>query len=197
MIYERSGFGQRRGITDPGEEAPERRRIGEPVPPEEPTRYLPTAERIAALVSKHMESGYRLTTDEAVRMANGEIRPDQRFYLVEYQQAAKKLETAYRRRATEAAWLITLRNNMGYRLVEMQTCRYGYVIDPTTRRCVVETRPRPTPDDRVLPDDDRLLPDGEGIPEHMKKAAFEMPTWAWGVGAGVAVLLLVSMGGKR
>ena len=93
---------------------------------------------IANLVAKHYRSPYQYGRIESVRKADGDIRPDQRFYEREYQQAAEILAALFPEGVGKNEWYTFLRNYMGYRLVDMAFCSYGMEPDPVTRKCVQE-----------------------------------------------------------
>lgn len=192
MIYERRGFGgfgqrRERGGRVWWEDVPrEGAAPGEGAVEPDTTGYAPAAQLIASSVLSAMQSGYGVTADQAVRMANAQINPAQRFYEVEFHHAATLLSQSYPA-VQIGAWLHHLGNNMGYRKVIMPICAYGEVVDPVTRACVPE----------------RVLIPQEEVPEERREEkreeekAFQLPVWAWGVGAALAVLVLVSMGGRR
>lgn len=100
--------------------------------------YLYTAETIATKIANHYESGLNLGRDGAIRMADGEIRPDQKFYLVEFEQAGEIL--AARSPLTETAqnWYELMKIYMRHRIVSIPFCSYGEEADPVTRQCVTE-----------------------------------------------------------
>ncbi len=192
MIYEQRGFGQireRRGATTPRGALPGEPRDYTP----EPTGYAEAAQMIASSVLAAMQSGYGATPDQAVRMADRQINPAQRFYDVEFNQAATLLAQSYPA-VTVNAWLLHLGNNMGHRRVVMPVCPYGEVVDPVSRACVPETVLAPEPELRIPEAGEVPAERQEERPE--EKKAFQVPVWAWGVGAGLAVLILV-MGGRR
>lgn len=115
--------------------------------------FLPAAQLIARYVTDVI-SKQGLAPDRAVRTANARLSPDQRFYSVEYDHASIILWRSFPY-LNQGAWRIKLGNNMGYRLVEMPICRYGYVVDPVTRQCVEEyvdvVSPEPEPTEEVEP----------------------------------------------
>jgi len=186
MIYEQRGFGQiRRGVTVPREEAAPGEGIPRAATPE-PTGYTEAAQVIASSVLSAMRTGYGVTADQAVRIADAQINPAQRFYDVEFHQAATLLAQSYPA-VTVNAWLLHLGNNMGYRKVVMPICHYGEMVDPVTRACVPETALAPTPE----------VPEEVAGEIPAERAAFQVPAWAWGAGIGLAVLILVFMGGRR
>jgi len=101
-------------------------------------KYLYSAKIIADLVAKHYGGAYQYTRPDAVRMADGDIRQDQRFYDTEYKQAAEILATTFPTDVAASDWYMFLRNKMGYRLVDVPFCSYGMEPDPVTRKCVTE-----------------------------------------------------------
>jgi len=104
--------------------------------------YLYTAEIIAGLIAKHYESGLNLGRDKAIKMADAEIRPDQRFWIVEFEQAGEIL--AARSPLTETAqnWTELMKIFMKARMISILTCKYGQETDPVTRLCVTKTPER-------------------------------------------------------
>ena len=101
-------------------------------------QYVYTAEMIADLVAKHHSSLYQYGRIESVRKADSDIRPDQRFYAVEYRQAAEILADRFPEGVGKNEWYTFLRNYMGYRIVDMPFCSYGMEPDTVTRQCVQE-----------------------------------------------------------
>lgn len=151
-------------------------RRGEPrtiTPPGNDSASLPNAILIADLVYEQYTAGFGVPLSTAVRQADGRIQPDQRFYDVEFKGAAIKL-ASYKPDETVDVFHIGLKNNMGYRLVDIQACRYGYVVDPVTRECVEETTTPP-----VIP------PDTYQEPPDDTEAAAKIPIWLLVIG-GVA-----------
>ena len=102
--------------------------------------YLNTAVMLADLVAEYHRSAAQHDRIASVRLADGDIRPDQRFYDVEYGQAAKRLANLFPE-STAQVWYQFLRDYMGYRLVAMPFCSYGEEPDPVTRQCVEERAP--------------------------------------------------------
>lgn len=202
MIYEVTsgfaGFGRfgqaRRGATVPREEAAP----GVEQPQPQPTGYMEAAQMLASSILAVLRAGYGVTPDQAVRMADRQINPDQRFYDVEFHQAAILLNQSYPA-VTTNAWLLHLGNMIGYRRVIIPICRYGEVVDPVTRACVPETVIAPEPEVRIpeVPEREAEVPAERPEERPEEKKPFEVPVWAWGVGAGLAVLILVFMGGRR
>lgn len=106
-------------------------------------RTLPEADALARLIGVQVAAGYEISASKAVQVANGQIQPQQRYYDVELKQAADLLGVHYPKAATRDAWYFALKNNMGYRLVEMPICSYGQVIDRVTRSCVAPSKQTP------------------------------------------------------
>lgn len=186
MIYQ--VFGQartaRRGVTAPREGEAVVTRAVEP----EPTGFLPTSQAIASAIIAILKTGYGITADQAVRMADNQMNPDQRFFEVEFHHAAILLAQSYPS-VYVSAWLQLLGNYMGWRKRAIPTCPYRQVIDPVTRECVPETVPAVE-----IPE----VPEVPEVPELPKeKEPFKVPAWAWGAGIGLGVLILLYMGGRR
>lgn len=109
---------------------------GDLVLPETGTEdYLSTSLMIADRVATYHRSAAQHGRAASVRLADGQIRPDQRFYDVEYQQAAQRLAALFTD-STAQVWYQFLNNYMAYRLVDMPFCGYGKEPDPVTRECV-------------------------------------------------------------
>lgn len=147
--------------------------------------YLYTAEVIAGLIATHYESALRPGRIVSIKLADAQIRPDQRFYLVEFDQASQIL--AARSITTETAqnWFELMKNHMQHRLVEIAVCEYGQETDPVTRQCVTETakkwepEPKPKPKPLLKP----LLSE--------KTSSLILPL---GI---VGIVLLVMLGGRK
>ena len=145
--------------------------------------YLYTAEVIAGLIAEHYESALRPGRIVAIKMADAKIRPDQKFYLVEFDQAAQIL--AARSITTETAqnWFELMKIHMQHRLVEIPVCEYGQETDPITRQCVTEAvndwEPEPEPGARPKP----LLSE--------KASSLILPL------SIVVIVLLVMLGGRK
>lgn len=134
-------LGQQRGSRDPA-------RSGDPLLPdpdeELPAETLVTSEIIAGLIAHHYESAMQYSRVTSIRLADGQIRPDQKFYDREIEVAAQIL--AARSPTTETAqnWYLLMKNYMGYRIRPVPFCSYGEEPDPVTRECVVK-RAEPPP----------------------------------------------------
>jgi len=151
--------------------------------------YLYSAKIIADLVAKHHAGAYQYSRPDAVRMADGDIRQDQRFYDTEYKQAAEILATRFPTGVGASDWYMFLRNKMGYRLVDMPFCSYGMEPDPVTRKCVQE---------RVAPGGNGYDPilDLEPKPpeDEEKESEWEGLIIPLGI---VGIIALVMLGGSR
>lgn len=164
-------------------------------------QYLYTSEMIANLVAKHYRSPYQYGRIESVRKADGDIRPDQRFYEREYQQAAEILAGRFPEGVGKNEWYMFLRNYMGYRLVDMAFCSYGMEPDPVTRKCVQERREAPRRDVVELTPDREPTPGLEPKPKPpTDKDEEEESKWAGlilplGIVAVLGVVML--SGGRR
>jgi hypothetical protein len=164
-------------------------------------KYLHTSQTIANLVAEHYRSPYQYGRIESIREADGDIRPDQRFYDREYQQAAEILAALFPEGVGKNEWYMFLRNYMGYRLLDMPFCSYGMEPDPVTRKCVqerVREAPRrdvlePTPDREPTPGlEPRPKPPPDEKDEESKWADLILPL-------GIVVVLGVVMlsGGRK
>lgn len=120
--------------------------------------YLPTAVMIADRVAAYHRSAGEHGRIASVRLADGEIRPDQRFYDVEYQQAAHRLAALFSD-TTAQLWYQFLTSYMGYRLVSMPFCKYGEEPDRVTRQCVEKRVTPPVRIPVIPPVPDPLIPD--------------------------------------
>jgi len=74
----------------------------------------------------------------SIKLADGQIRPDQRFYDREIEIAAQIL--AARSPATETAqnWYLLMKREIGYRVVPVPFCSYGEEPHRVTRQCVMK-----------------------------------------------------------
>lgn len=113
-----------------------------------PAETLYTSEVIAGLIAHQYESPMRYGRVASIKLADGQIRPDQRFYDREIEIAAQIL--AARSPATETAqnWYLLMKREIGYRVVPVPFCSYGDEPHPVTRQCVmkgpeVEWQPEP------------------------------------------------------
>ena len=115
-------------------------RTGDPVFPvpdgELPAETLVTSEIIAGLIATHYESAMQHGRITSIRLADGQIRPDQRFYDREIEVAAQIL--ARRSPTTESAqnWYFLMKQYMGQRIVPVPFCSYGEEPDPVSRECI-------------------------------------------------------------
>ncbi len=108
-----------------------------PVPDAElPAETLVTSEIIAALIATHYESAMQHSRVTSIRLADGQIRPDQRFYDREIEVAAQIL--ARRSPTTETAqnWYVLMKKYMSKRIVPVPFCSHGEEPDTVTRQCV-------------------------------------------------------------
>lgn len=149
--------------------------------------YLYTSKILAGLIAKHYESGLNLGRDGAIRRADGEIRPDQRFWIVEFEQAGEIL--AARSPLTETAqnWTELMKIYMKPRMIGMVYCKYGQEIDSVTRRCVTQTGEGIVPS-VVSPTGDR---EPNGDKEKDKTSSLILPL---GI---VGVFALLMLGGSK
>ncbi len=174
-------------------------RGGTPVPRDPPLpdpwdgQYLMTAVILADLIAKHFRSPGQPGRIASVRLADSDIRPDQRFYDVEYQQAAQSLAESFPD-TTPDLWYVFLNNYMGYRLVDMPFCSYGKEPDPVTRQCVDKRSTIPPVPEPPIPEP----PPIPGV-EPQKGMTFDtgliLPLVIGGV--GLLVLLGGILGGRR
>ena len=104
---------------------------------------LPTAGIIARLITKYYEGAYEYGRVDSIKLADREIRPDQRFYDVEFRQAAHILETRSPTSETWENWYALMKDYAGYRITEQPFCSYGQEPDPVTRKCVTKRPDRP------------------------------------------------------
>ena len=143
--------------------------------------YLYTAEVIAGLIAEHYESALRPGRIVAIQLADAKIRPDQKFYLVEFDQASKIL--AARSITTETAqnWFLLMKTHMANRIVEIALCEYGQEIDPITRQCVIEPVKKFEPEPKPKPEP--LLSE--------KTSSLILPL------SIVVIVLLVMLGGRK
>jgi len=111
--------------------------VTEPAPGAATAPLNPTvfSQKIAELVTEELLSLPGIDAATAVARADGRLLPEQRGYLIEFKDAAAMLNIAFPQ-IWQEAWLITLKNNMGYRLVEIPICGYRYSEDPVSRKCV-------------------------------------------------------------
>ena len=131
--------------------------------------YLPTARVIANYIGNIMKMGLGISGARAVQMASAKLAPAQRFYQVEYNHAALLLAQEFPH-ISQSSWVHHLGNYMGYRLVEIPICRYGYVVDPVTRECVSEhvpvvlpePEPEPAPTEELEPTEEEEKPKPSG-----------------------------------
>lgn len=147
--------------------------------------YLKTAVMMANLVANYHTSAAQHGRIASVRLADGDIRPDQRFYDVEYQQAAKRLATLFPD-STAQVWYQFLRDYMGYRLVDMPFCSYGEEADPVTRQCVEKREIAPVRD-TAIPELPTVAPQ-KGM---VFDSGLILPLMIGGIG------LLVLLGGRK
>lgn len=109
---------------------------------------------IAGLITDQYESPMQYDRVTAIRLADAQIRPDQRFYDREIEVAAQIL--AARSPTTETAqnWYFLIKQNMSNRIVSVAFCSYGEETDPVTRRCVTKApqtwQPEPEPEPKPL-----------------------------------------------
>jgi hypothetical protein len=145
-----------------------------PLNEELPAETLVTSEIIAGLITYQYESPMRYGRSISIRLADGQIRPDQRFYDREFEVAAQIL--AARSPTTETAenWYSLMKNYMGYRIVPVPFCSYGQEPDSVTRQCVTMRAERLPP-----------IPEPEG--EKEDKTSLIIPLGIIGI---VAVLML-------
>lgn len=145
--------------------------------------YLYTAEVIAGLIAEHYESALRPGRIIAIKMADAKISPDQRFYLVEFDQASQIL--AARSITTETAqnWFELMKIHMAYRLVEITLCEYGQEIDPITRQCITEAVNDWEPEPKPKPKREPLLSE--------EASSLILPL---GI---IGIVLLVMLGGRK
>lgn len=150
-----------------------------PPPTEElQAETLYTSEIIAGLIARHYESPMQHGRITSIRLADAQIRPDQKFYVREIEVAAQIL--AARSPTTETAqnWYILMKNYMGYRIRPVPFCSYGVETDPVTRECVTK-RPETPP----------LVPEPEK--EQEGKSSLILPL---GI---VGIVFLVMIGGNK
>lgn len=147
------------------------------------TDYLPAAKSIASRIAGYYEGPYEYGRIQSIKLADRAIRPDQRFYDVEYRQAATILQERSPNTETASNWYALMYQNAGYRIVSTPFCSYGQEPDPVTRKCVEkrvpapvrkpvipglqptpETEPQPTPESEaqkgMVFDTDLILPVG-------------------------------------
>jgi len=126
--------------------------LGQQRPPRDPLRprdpVLPpsdgeipailTSEIVAGLIADHYESPMQYGRADSIKLADGQIRPDQRFYDREIEVAAQIL--AARSPSTETAqnWYLLMKREIGYRVVPVPFCSYGEEPHPVTRQCVMK-----------------------------------------------------------
>ena len=103
-----------------------------------PAETLHTSEVIAGLIAQHYESPMQYGRVASIKLADGQIRPDQRFYDREIEIAAQIL--AARSPATETAqnWYLLMKREIGYRVVPVPFCSYGDEPHPVSRQCVTK-----------------------------------------------------------
>jgi len=141
---------------------------GDPVLPADGQLLLETlytSEVIAGLIAHQYESAMRYGRVASIKLADGQIRPDQRFYDREIEVAAQIL--AARSPTTETAqnWYLLMKNSIGYRIVPVPFCSYGDEPHPVTRRCVtkgpeVEWQPEPEKEKEAKAKSSLILPLG-------------------------------------
>ncbi|KKN15019.1 hypothetical protein LCGC14_0990210 [marine sediment metagenome] len=146
-----------------------------------PAETLVTSEIIAALIATHYESAMQHGRIASIRLADGQIRPDQRFYDREIEVAAQIL--ARRAPTTESAqnWYLLMKQYMGYRVVPVPFCSYGEEPDTVTRQCVARRAERAP----------AAVKQPEPGPEREAKSSLILPLGIVGI---VALLML---GGRK
>lgn len=149
-----------------------------------PAETLVTSEIIAGLIAQHYESPMQHGRITSIRLADGQIRPDQKFYDREIEVAARIL--AARSPTTETAqnWYLLMKNYMGYRIVPVPFCSYGQEPDPVTRECVTRRAERAPP---VV-----WAPEPEKEKEREDKNSLVIPMAIIGM-----VFLVMMLGGKK
>lgn len=172
-----------------------RRSDGITAPPPDgtlPEETLDTSKIIANRIASHYEGPYEHSRVEAIKLADRDIRPDQRFYDVEYRQAS--LILAARSPTTETAhnWYTLMKNYAGWRIVPIPFCKYGEVSDPVSRKCVTERAYTP-PVDRIAPRPEETII--APIPED-KDNGTQISSLIVPLGI-VGVLAIVMLGGRK
>lgn len=147
------------------------------------SKYLPMARTLLGYIAANMESGLGFGANQSIKGADIQMDPEQRLYDIELRHAALLLWDRYPH-LTSGAWLIRLRNNMGYRIVEPIFCAANMKVDPVTRACV-SLYDEPVPIPPVIPP-----PPPVHIPPEQASALKLDKKWLY-LGAALGLVLLL------